>query len=51
MLSKRFGIAQNLSPHRFRHSAATLLIEGGIDSKRAIDTAADLPPGSSLSLM
>ncbi|QBF33331.1 tyrosine-type recombinase/integrase [Thalassococcus sp. S3] len=30
-LSKRLGIAPHLTPHRFRHSAATLLIEEGID--------------------
>nr|WP_299209250.1 tyrosine-type recombinase/integrase [uncultured Tateyamaria sp.] len=30
-LSKRLGIEQHLTPHRFRHSAATLLIEEGID--------------------
>ena len=30
-LSKRLGIAPPLTPHRFRHSAATLLIEEGID--------------------
>ena len=30
-LSKRLGIEPHLTPHRFRHSAATLLIEEGID--------------------
>ena len=30
-LSKRLGIDPHLTPHRFRHSAATLLIEEGID--------------------
>ncbi|MEM7746957.1 MAG: tyrosine-type recombinase/integrase [Pseudomonadota bacterium] len=30
-LSKRLGIKPHLTPHRFRHSAATLLIEEGID--------------------
>lgn len=30
-LSRRLGIAPHLTPHRFRHSAATLLIEEGID--------------------
>ncbi len=30
-LSKRRGIEPHLTPHRFRHSAATLLIEEGID--------------------
>ncbi|MFQ6550552.1 tyrosine-type recombinase/integrase [Aestuariibius sp. 2305UL40-4] len=30
-LSKRLGIEHHLTPHRFRHSAATLLIEEGID--------------------
>ena len=30
-LSKHLGIAPHLTPHRFRHSAATLLIEEGID--------------------
>ena len=30
-LSKRLGIESHLTPHRFRHSAATLLIEEGID--------------------
>jgi len=30
-LSKRPGIEPHLTPHRFRHSAATLLIEEGID--------------------
>ena len=30
-LSKRLGIEPHLNPHRFRHSAATLLIEEGID--------------------
>lgn len=29
MLSHRLGIAPHLTPHRFRHSAATLLIEEG----------------------
>ena len=31
VLSHRFGIAPHLTPHRFRHSAATLLIEEGTD--------------------
>lgn len=31
VLSGRLGIAPHLTPHRFRHSAATLLIEEGID--------------------
>jgi len=31
VLSKRLGIMPHLTPHRFRHSAATLLIEEGID--------------------
>jgi integrase/recombinase XerD len=31
VLSNRLGIAPHLTPHRFRHSAATLLIEEGID--------------------
>lgn len=31
VLSQRLGIAPHLTPHRFRHSAATLLIEEGID--------------------
>ncbi|MEM8970794.1 MAG: tyrosine-type recombinase/integrase [Pseudomonadota bacterium] len=30
-ISKRLGIEPHLTPHRFRHSAATLLIEEGID--------------------
>ena len=30
-LSTRLGIEPHLTPHRFRHSAATLLIEEGID--------------------
>ncbi|WP_299682097.1 tyrosine-type recombinase/integrase [uncultured Roseobacter sp.] len=30
-LSRRLGIEPHLTPHRFRHSAATLLIEEGID--------------------
>lgn len=30
-LPKRLGIEHHLTPHRFRHSAATLLIEEGID--------------------
>ncbi|GFE66994.1 tyrosine-type recombinase/integrase [Litoreibacter roseus] len=30
-MSKRLGIEPHLTPHRFRHSAATLLIEEGID--------------------
>jgi len=30
-LSHRLGIAPHLTPHRFRHSAATLLVEEGID--------------------
>ena len=30
VLSNRLGIAPHLTPHRFRHSAATLLIEEGI---------------------
>lgn len=30
-LSRRHGIEPHLTPHRFRHSAATLLIEEGID--------------------
>ena len=30
-LSKRLGIEPHLTPHRFRHSAATLLIEEGVD--------------------
>ena len=30
-LSKRLGIDPHLTPHRFRHSAATLLIEEGLD--------------------
>ena len=30
-LSKRLGIEPHLTPHQFRHSAATLLIEEGID--------------------
>lgn len=30
-LSNRLGIEPHLTPHRFRHSAATLLIEEGID--------------------
>jgi len=30
-LSKRLGIEPHLTPHRFRHSAATLLIEEGLD--------------------
>jgi integrase/recombinase XerD len=30
-LSKRLGIEPHLTPHRFRHSAATLLIEEGTD--------------------
>lgn len=31
VLSYRLGITPHLTPHRFRHSAATLLIEEGID--------------------
>ncbi|WP_138925276.1 tyrosine-type recombinase/integrase [Sulfitobacter sp. BSw21498] len=31
MLSHRLGIVPHLTPHRFRHSAATLLIEEGSD--------------------
>ena len=31
VLSHRLGIAPHLTPHRFRHSAATLLIEEGTD--------------------
>ncbi|MDF3416357.1 tyrosine-type recombinase/integrase [Sulfitobacter sp. M57] len=31
VLSHRLGIVPHLTPHRFRHSAATLLIEEGID--------------------
>jgi integrase/recombinase XerD len=31
VLSNRLGIAPHLTPHRFRHSAATLLIEEGTD--------------------
>lgn len=31
MLSHRLGIVPHLTPHRFRHSAATLLIEEGTD--------------------
>ena len=31
VLSHRVGIAPHLTPHQFRHSAATLLIEEGID--------------------
>ncbi|WP_371171578.1 tyrosine-type recombinase/integrase [Aliiroseovarius sp. 2305UL8-7] len=31
VLSHRLGIAPHLTPHRFRHSAATMLIEEGID--------------------
>jgi len=31
VLSDRLGIAPHLTPHRFRHSAATLLIEEGTD--------------------
>ena len=31
VLSHHLGIAPHLTPHRFRHSAATLLIEEGID--------------------
>lgn len=30
-MSNRLGIEPHLTPHRFRHSAATLLIEEGID--------------------
>lgn len=30
-LSRRLGIEPHLTPHRFRHSAATLLIEEGLD--------------------
>ncbi|MEP4529471.1 MAG: tyrosine-type recombinase/integrase [Paracoccaceae bacterium] len=30
-LSKKLGISPHLTPHRFRHSAATLLIEEGVD--------------------
>lgn len=30
-MSRRLGIEPHLTPHRFRHSAATLLIEEGID--------------------
>lgn len=31
MLSHRLGVTPHLTPHRFRHSAATLLIEEGTD--------------------
>lgn len=31
VLSHRLGIVPHLTPHRFRHSAATLLVEEGID--------------------
>ncbi|WP_282048103.1 tyrosine-type recombinase/integrase [Sulfitobacter mediterraneus] len=31
VLSNRLGILPHLTPHRFRHSAATLLVEEGID--------------------
>lgn len=31
VLSRRLGIAPHLTPHQFRHSAATLLIEEGTD--------------------
>lgn len=31
VLSHRLGIVPHLTPHRFRHSAATLLIQEGID--------------------
>ena len=31
VLSHRLGIAPHLTPHRFRHSAVTLLVEEGID--------------------
>jgi len=31
VLSRRLGIVPHLTPHRFRHSAATLLIEEGTD--------------------
>ena len=34
-LSKRLGIEPHLTPHRFRHSAATLLLEEGIDIRMA----------------